>query len=316
MGTERLKSSFSVHQDEVFFTQENYKKYSCRPSFVEFLEKHLSSPKDEENILNKRDDINTYVTMGSLETAGHKMNNWTNSSGAERSGSNGALACLGSAMEFPFVSKISIESQKMFLKVFETLRSGQLAKVDLQEMKAVQDIKNTVLIEQEEYQQFVHRHAKTNHHLYNFIHPDIWDDFKAEVEGKLKEIISKYPQHYSLQETIGLAVGAVFKSDAVLTFEQTLLQVGNVPKLCLPENTGIMLSEVSAVPDENTRVVTSAAVKSNSPKVVSEDPIAVSLAKKHKADIVISSSGLNTLLDNQPPDYRKQWQLPITVRRQ
>ena len=102
---------------------------------MEFLEKHLSSARDEEN---KFDGINTDVTTRSLETAGHKMNKGTTSSGAERSGSNSALACLGSAMEFPFVSKISIESQKMFLKVFETLRSGQLAKVDLQEMKAVQ----------------------------------------------------------------------------------------------------------------------------------------------------------------------------------
>ena len=32
-------------------------------------------------------------------------------------------------------------------------------------------------------------------------------------------------QHYSLHETVGLAVGAVFKTDAVLTFEKTLLQV-------------------------------------------------------------------------------------------
>lgn len=46
-----------------------------------------------------------------------------------------------------------------------------------------------------------------------------------------------------------------------------LLTQGNVPKLCLPENTGVMLSEVCAVPDENTRVMTSAAVKTNSPKV-------------------------------------------------
>ena len=51
-------------------------------------------------------------------------------------------------------------------------------------------------------------------------------------------------------------------------------------------------------------------------QVVSEDPVAVSLAMKHEVDIVISSSGLNTLLDNQPPGYRKQWILPITVQRQ
>ena len=34
-------------------------------------------------------------------------------------------------------------------------------------------------MEQEQYQQFVHTHVKTNHHLYNFIHPDIWNYFKV-----------------------------------------------------------------------------------------------------------------------------------------
>ena len=37
---------------------------------------------------------------------------------------------------------------------------------------------------------------------------------------------------------------------------------------------------------------------------------------KHQVDIVISSSGFNTLLDNQPPEYRNQWQMHISVRRQ
>ena len=50
-------------------------------------------------------------------------------------------------------------------------------------------------------------------------------------------------------------------------------------------------------------------------QVVSEDPVAMDLARKHKVDIVISSSGLNTLLDNHAPDYGKQWQLPVTVQR-
>ena len=50
-------------------------------------------------------------------------------------------------------------------------------------------------------------------------------------------------------------------------------------------------------------------------QVVSEDPVAMDLARKHKVDIVISSSGLDTLLDNHAPDYGKQWQLPVTVQR-
>ena len=100
---------------------------------MEFLEKHLGPHKDEESRLPQQD-----IAMGSPETAEYKMNKGTSKPGAEKSKSNSAPACLGPAMEFPFISKISIESQRMFFKVFETLRSGQLANVDLQEMKAVQ----------------------------------------------------------------------------------------------------------------------------------------------------------------------------------
>lgn len=100
---------------------------------MEFLEKHLSPDKDAQNRLPRHDS-----TMGSPEAAGYNMNKGTNKTGAEKSRSNSAPACLGPAMEFPFISKISIESQKLFLKVFETLRSGQLDSVDLQEVKAVQ----------------------------------------------------------------------------------------------------------------------------------------------------------------------------------
>ena len=52
-----------------------------------------------------------------------------------------------------------------------------------------------------------------------------------------------------------------------------LLTQGNVPKLCLPENNNIMLSEVSVLSDENTTVMrsTSAAVKTNPPKVFDDN---------------------------------------------
>jgi len=46
-----------------------------------------------------------------------------------------------------------------------------------------------------------------------------------------------------------------------------LLTQGNVPKLFLPENTNIVLSEGSDLLDENATVITSAAVKANPPKV-------------------------------------------------
>lgn len=125
----RLHLPSPVIQSEVFFTQENYKKYSCLPSFVEFLEKHPDSAKDGDK-----------QTQNSCHTIGHIPQGTIESTcnGVESEGSNIDPACLGPEMEIPFVSKISLESQRLFLEMFEMIRSGELAKVDLQKMKTVQ----------------------------------------------------------------------------------------------------------------------------------------------------------------------------------
>ena len=130
-------------QDEVFFTQENYKKYSCRPSFVEYLEKHLKSGKEQgRKIQNNHDDTKADVSMSRVQKDSATTEKGTRSKGAQKGGANSAPAFLGPSVEFPVLSKVSIESQKMFVEILEMLRSGQLAKVDLQEMKAVQVCKH------------------------------------------------------------------------------------------------------------------------------------------------------------------------------
>ena len=43
----------------------------------------------------------------------------------------------------------------------------------------LQDLKIKVLTEQEEFQKFIYKRAKANHHLYNYIHPNGWDYFKV-----------------------------------------------------------------------------------------------------------------------------------------
>ena len=130
-------------QDEVFFTQENYKKYSCRPSFVEYLEKHLKSGKEQgRKSQNNHDDTKADVSISRIQEDSATTEKGTRSKGAQKGGANSAPAFLGPSVEFPVLSKVSIESQKMFVEILEMLRSGQLAKVDLQEMKAVQVCKH------------------------------------------------------------------------------------------------------------------------------------------------------------------------------
>lgn len=130
-------------QDEVFFTQENYKKYSCRPSFVEYLEKHLKSGKDQgKKVEYNHDDTRADVSISRIQEDSAITEKGTRSKGAQKGGAKSAPAFLGPSVEFPALSKVSLESQKMFVEMLEMLRSGQLAKVDLQEMKAVQVCKH------------------------------------------------------------------------------------------------------------------------------------------------------------------------------
>ncbi|XP_067020951.1 little elongation complex subunit 2-like [Acropora muricata] len=302
------KSSSSL--DKVFFSQENYKKFSCLPSLVEFLGKHLNSStrgEDGSPVDSRSDPPKVMNSSGNGTDGGSNRNN-------EGKRSYSLSTSLSPEMEFPFVSKISRENQKLLLETFEMIKSGDLANADFQKLKSIQEIKAMVVTEQEEFQKFVYNHAKVNHYLFNFIHPDVWDTLKSEMESKYKASVGKYPKRYCLHETIGLAVGAVYKSGAVLTFEQTLQQTGSVPLLKLPKDVGIILTpEFLATKDKE---IQQKEVTEMDHKVVSEDPLAASLARKHKVDIVISSSGFSTLLDNQPPDYKTQWQLPIIVRRQ
>lgn len=48
--------------------------------------------------------------------------------------------------------------------------------------------------------------------------------------------------------------------------------------------------------------------------LVSQDIYAEELAKQYNCDVVISSSGLKTIIDNYGPDYNNLWDLPIIVK--
>ena len=131
-------------QEELFFTELNYRNYSCLPSFVEYLEKHISSH-EEPSTENKTSTSNGYIDTGNVykpsacsAPLGHNSIQEDKFSGTERGKTKMFPSSLGPEMEFPVVSRISVENQKMFFEEFEALRSGKLEKVDFQRLKTVQ----------------------------------------------------------------------------------------------------------------------------------------------------------------------------------
>ena len=120
----------------MFFTHESYKKYSCLPSFVEFLDKHLKATKDGGSDIESSYG-NSSITDLPFMSEGYNVQG-ANRIGAEGDRSNSTSASVGPQMEFPFVSKVSIESQKLLMETLQMIKCRELAKVDLQKMQTVQ----------------------------------------------------------------------------------------------------------------------------------------------------------------------------------
>lgn len=120
--------------DKAFFSQENYKKFSCLPSLVEFLGKHLNSStlgKDGSPVNSRIAPPKVTDSSGNGTDGGSNRNN-------ESKRSNIPSTSLSPEMEFPFVSKISRENQKLLLETFEMIKAGDLANADFQKLKSIQ----------------------------------------------------------------------------------------------------------------------------------------------------------------------------------
>lgn len=103
---------------------------------MEFLDKHLNLPKDDNS------DIESSYCNSSMKDLPF-MSSGYNVQGASRivaegDRSNGAPASVGPQMDFPFVSKVSIESQKLLMETLQMIKCRELAKVDLEKMQTVQ----------------------------------------------------------------------------------------------------------------------------------------------------------------------------------
>ena len=46
---------------------------------------------------------------------------------------------------------------------------------------------------------------------------------------------------------------------------------------------------------------------------IDQDSVACNLARDHSAHFVLTAEALQILIDNHPPDYEKEWEIPITV---
>ncbi|XP_078053397.1 uncharacterized protein LOC144478880 [Augochlora pura] len=214
---------------------------------------------------------------------------------------------------YPRPSKLNKEQQALCLRVllrFSESNKPKITQAERQELQKYMDLQKLISQEQNEFLKF----AKSK-----------WQERSVKLRVKCKDYInmcwkSKLQYIHKLPRYYTEVTNVPFESDKNIEvkFDSHCLQLGELPEITLPPLTSPYYLTVKPeslqkrFPDKNS----DCKKLSLSYKLpVSEDINCQTLAENSNADIVISSSGLNCLVNNSGPNYLNSWILPIVIKR-
>lgn len=119
-----------------------------------------------------------------------------------------------------------------------------------------------------------------------------------------------YDQFYQEDKVIPLSP---IKNKLEFFCDACPLELGNIAKVVLPiteENPMLHSNKLPSVKENGINNEELNITKLS----VSQDVYAEHIAKQFDCNIVISSSGLKTIVDNYGPDFRRAWDLPVIVK--
>ncbi|XP_071855980.1 uncharacterized protein [Bombus fervidus] len=208
-------------------------------------------------------------------------------------------------------SKLSKEQQAMCLRVllqFSKSNKPKLTQIERKELKAYMDLQQIISQEQHEFLEF----AKSKWHERSF---KITCEDYINLHWKLKlQCIYKLPRYYTEVTSIPF----VADKNIEVKFLSNCLQLGKLQKIELPTFTRPCMLHINSeqlqkrfLPEKDNVNESSMFFK----LPVSEDANCQKLAEDNNVDLVISSSGLNCLVNNIGPTYSNSWILPIVIKR-
>ncbi|XP_070564928.1 little elongation complex subunit 2-like isoform X2 [Ptychodera flava] len=286
--------------DTSFLDEGSFKLFSTSPSYDQLLQKFCKNVSTAKEDAKGKPKTRVYLKPYQMK-----------------------LALQSPKLRFPYprFSYLSATDQRQYLilsRKFQYFTSHMYQTYrDQTEVQYFMDLKRKVLHEQDEFNNFLGHIAKNSPEDYAFLSSEV-NDYLELLFSHYDLLMLKYPQHYTLHQTLGIAIGMSYPSDAMMKHVKTLLSLGEVPSMQIP-----YYGKRSYVSRHFDRMMTdcppSEIVPCNSdsasPKCqpVSKDEMAQRLSEKYAVDIVISMSGLETLINNHPPHYEHHWQIPIRV---
>ncbi|ELT87497.1 hypothetical protein CAPTEDRAFT_223194 [Capitella teleta] len=216
---------------------------------------------------------------------------------------------------FPRPSFLSTKENSEYLRLlskFLHCNPSQLKPDQQKDFSRFKDLHKMVLAEQAEFLVYLERVALQSSDDYNFMHPQAHAYLIARL-SKLHSQVKCYPRYYMMLDSVSL-VPPKIPCDIPFVHIKTLLELGEIVRVLLPkkkmEMKGIFLST-----DAN-KIKARFPVGKDDPMnpPCSQDSNVTALVEKYLPHIVISASALKCIIDNQPPHYHRQWEIPVHVR--
>nr|XP_034194175.1 uncharacterized protein LOC117610656 isoform X2 [Osmia lignaria]XP_034194176.1 uncharacterized protein LOC117610656 isoform X2 [Osmia lignaria]XP_034194177.1 uncharacterized protein LOC117610656 isoform X2 [Osmia lignaria]XP_034194178.1 uncharacterized protein LOC117610656 isoform X2 [Osmia lignaria] len=212
---------------------------------------------------------------------------------------------------FPKKSKLNAAQHAMCLRVllrFSEADKPKLTPIEREELQTYLNLQHIISQEQDEFIEF----AKSKWHERSF-KITCEDYVNLRWKSKLRYIY-KLPRYYSEVTNVPF----IANKNIEVKFISLCLQMGEFPKIILPSSMKPYKLCVTSQqlrkrfpPEKNLCSESSVPFK----LPVSEDPNCQELTGNNNVDLVISSSGLNCLVNNIDPSYSNSWILPLVMKR-
>jgi len=230
-------------------------------------------------------------------------------------------------MEEPRESSLNAYEQKKYVDLLgqeqRIRRDGRvfsLSEQDRRNQDQLADLKNFVLAEQEEFQEFAKDVlAKQSPAM---LPPDAKRFLDARCQGQLERVRKEMPRMWApwtgqQQDSMARLVPPVATDVAPKPqFEmrpgRLLAEMGVVQKALVPSWNRLQQRPWLRVPVRHDRLQ----VKDEEKKIpnVSRDANVQILAEKYLPDVIVSVSSLKTIFDNFGPRYERAWDIPVVVK--
>ncbi|XP_076244397.1 uncharacterized protein LOC143185335 [Calliopsis andreniformis] len=213
--------------------------------------------------------------------------------------------------KFPRKSNLTKEQQATCLKVllrFSESDKPKITQTEREELQTYVGLQKIISKEQDEFLEFAK--SKWNDRSLTIMCEDYINSY---WKSKL-QYIYKLPRYYAEVTNIPF----VADKNIEVKYISVCLQMGHLPQIKLPTLTKPCILRVNnktlrkRFPYKN-HSSTNSSVPFKLP--VSEDPNCQTLAEDNNVDLVISSSGLNCLVNNIGSNYLNSWILPVVIKK-